>query len=570
MRYQALACDYDGTLAWDGRVDDQTLGALEHLRRSGRKLILVTGRQLDDLLAIFPHAHLFERIVAENGAVLYTPATHDAQVLGERPPAEFLTALRARGVDALSAGRVIVATWQPHETTVLETIRDLGLELHVIFNKGAVMILPSGLNKATGLQAALDDLGLSPHNTVGIGDAENDHTFLSLCECAVAVANALQMLKERADYVTSHAHGAGVRELIGRMVADDLIDLAPRLERHNILLGRCDDGSEVQVSPYGTNLLIAGTSGGGKSTLALGFVERLADKGYQFCIIDPEGDYAELEGAVRLGDSHHAPTVEEVLALVTQPEHNVVVNLLGIALGHRPTFFGELLLRLQALRARTGRPHWILLDETHHLLPAASETVPRLLAQEMYGMIMITVHPEHVSPAILSSIALVIALGQEPEETLRAFSKTIGQRPPLLTPRRLAPGEAIAWWRHQDAAPFWFGSVPPSAERRRHHRKYATGEMEPERHFYFRGPEGKLNLRVQNLQTFLQIAEGIDDATWLYHLRLGDYSRWFHDAINDADLAMEAARIEQRTEVSAQESRALIKTEIEKRYTASA
>lgn len=68
-------------------------------------------------------------------------------------------------------GRVIVATWEPHQTTVLEVIRELGLELHVIFNKGAVMILPSGVNKATGMAATLDELGLSPHNTVGIGDA---------------------------------------------------------------------------------------------------------------------------------------------------------------------------------------------------------------------------------------------------------------------------------------------------------------------------------------------------------------------------------------------------------------
>ena len=48
----------------------------------------------------------------------------------------------------------------------------------MIFNKGAVMILPSGVNKATGLAAALEELGLSPHNVVGVGDAENDHAFL--------------------------------------------------------------------------------------------------------------------------------------------------------------------------------------------------------------------------------------------------------------------------------------------------------------------------------------------------------------------------------------------------------
>src|SRR5438067_12736811 len=89
-------------------------------------------------------------------------------------------------------------------------------ELHVIFNKGSVMVLPSGVNKATGLTAALAELGLAPEHTVGVGDAENDHAFLSLCGCGAAVANALPALKEKADLVTRGARGAGVTELIGR------------------------------------------------------------------------------------------------------------------------------------------------------------------------------------------------------------------------------------------------------------------------------------------------------------------------------------------------------------------
>ena len=158
MRYLALACDYDGTIAAAGVVDAPTLAALERLRASGRKLILVTGRELDDLCRVLPHLTLFDLVVAENGALLYWPATRAEQVLGERPPEAFITALQQRGVVPLSCGRVIVATWHPHETTVVEVIRDLGLELQVIFNKDAVMVLPSGVNKATGLSVALDNL----------------------------------------------------------------------------------------------------------------------------------------------------------------------------------------------------------------------------------------------------------------------------------------------------------------------------------------------------------------------------------------------------------------------------
>ena len=155
MRYLALACDYDGTLATQGRVNEETVDALQHVLASGRKLILVTGRQLEDLLGIFPQVNLFERVVAENGALLYRPASREEKVLATPPPEEFLWALRDRGVWPFSTGRVIVATHHPHENEVLDAIRHLGLELQVIFNKGAVMVLPSGVNKAIGLAQAL-------------------------------------------------------------------------------------------------------------------------------------------------------------------------------------------------------------------------------------------------------------------------------------------------------------------------------------------------------------------------------------------------------------------------------
>jgi hydroxymethylpyrimidine pyrophosphatase-like HAD family hydrolase len=222
MRFLALATDYDGTLAHHGRVEDETRAALERLRASGRRALLVTGREVPDLQAVCPCLDLFERVVAENGALLYRPATGEETPLAAAPPARFLQALRARGVSSVSAGRVIVATDEPHQGAVRKTIRDLGLGLHVILNKGAVMVLPSGVNKATGLAAALAELGLSAANVVGVGDAENDHAFLDLCELAVAVANALPSLKEQVDWVTPAGHGAGVRQLIEELLSSDL------------------------------------------------------------------------------------------------------------------------------------------------------------------------------------------------------------------------------------------------------------------------------------------------------------------------------------------------------------
>ena len=232
MQYLALACDYDGTLAKDGVVNPRTLDALERVKASGRKLLLVTGRLLEDLQNAFPRLDLFAYVVAENGALLYNPADSTEKLLGEAPPREFLQALQERGVTPLVTGRVIVATLHPYETTVVEVIGKLGLELQVIFNKGAVMILPTGINKGTGLTMALRELKLSAENVIGVGDAENDHSFLSLCGFSVAVANALPALKERADYTTRGDHGDGVIELIEQLLADDLKAWEQRIGRH--------------------------------------------------------------------------------------------------------------------------------------------------------------------------------------------------------------------------------------------------------------------------------------------------------------------------------------------------
>lgn len=339
MYYLALACDYDGTLAKDGVVSSKTIEVLERVGASGRKLILVTGRLLEDLQQVFPRLELFTYVVAENGALLYHPASSTEQLLGEAPPRQFLQALQGRGVP-LSTGRVIVATWHPHETTVVEVIGKLGLERQVIFNKGAVMVLPTGVNKGTGLAAALREMMFSAHNVVGIGDAENDHSFLSMCECSVAVANALPALKEQTDYTTKADHGDGVVELIEQLLADDLKTLDQRIK------------------------------------------------------------------------------------------------------------------------------------------PAQSK--------------------------------------QEPQ---------------------------------------------------RHRRKYAEGDLGEDNCFYFRGPEGKLKLRAQNLALFAQIAQGVDDETWLFHLRKGDYSRWLREVIKDPDLAAEGEKVEKDEKLSASESRARILEAIEQRYT---
>jgi HAD superfamily hydrolase (TIGR01484 family) len=225
MRFRVLATDYDDTLADGGRVDDATAAAVARLRASGRAVVLVTGRELDDLLRVFPGAATLDAIVAENGALLHLPRTHETRALAAPPPAHFVERLRRRGVTPLAVGRVIVATRAPHERDVRQDIHALRLQLQVICNKGAVMVLPTGVDKGSGLGAALRALGLSPRDAVAVGDAENDHALLAACAYAVAVANALPVLRARADLVTAGRASAGVRELIDALIGSDLAAL---------------------------------------------------------------------------------------------------------------------------------------------------------------------------------------------------------------------------------------------------------------------------------------------------------------------------------------------------------
>jgi hydroxymethylpyrimidine pyrophosphatase-like HAD family hydrolase len=232
MRYRALATDYDGTLAHDGQVDEITIAALHRAREAGLLLLLVTGRELNDLAATFAHMDLFDGVVVENGAVLYDPPRRATRVIAQAPPPDLLRLLQEQNIP-LSVGHSIVATVEPHEHAVLDAIRKLGLEWHVIFNKGAVMALPSSVTKATGFACALKDLNTTAEETIGIGDAQNDQAFLRMCGLAVAVANALPSVKAQADLVTAGARGAGVTELIDRLLSGALSDVSPRPEHHD-------------------------------------------------------------------------------------------------------------------------------------------------------------------------------------------------------------------------------------------------------------------------------------------------------------------------------------------------
>ncbi len=208
-RFRALATDYDGTIAYGPRPAPEVLDAIASLRRAGWAVVLVTGRIRSDLRTIFPDVEAwFDALVLENGAVLGRPGREHGPLAPPVSPA-LAQALRARGLP-VELGEVLLATDTVHEPVVRAEVSRLGLDLALVHNREALMVLPAGVSKGTGLRAALAELGIDPAQAIGVGDAENDLDLLAACGLGVAVENAILALKARAGRLLTAPGPAGI------------------------------------------------------------------------------------------------------------------------------------------------------------------------------------------------------------------------------------------------------------------------------------------------------------------------------------------------------------------------
>jgi HAD superfamily hydrolase (TIGR01484 family) len=573
VNIHVFATDYDGTIAEGNRINEATARALARVRATGRKVLLVTGRMLPDLQSVCPDLdEQFDAVVAENGALVYFPERREVRTLGDPPESALVDALRRRGVP-FELGSAIIATDAPFAEAALAAIKETGVERTLVFNKGALMLLPGGVTKGTGLTATLAALELSPRNMVGIGDAENDHAFLSICECAVAVADAVPALRERADYVTRGMASRGTVEFIEEHLLNDLVDIMPRLTRHQLPLGEAADGATVPVVAHGTRLLIVGPSGSGKSTLTGVLAERLLEAGRSLMLIDPEGDYrtlAELPGVVVFGGKGEQalPTPEELDQLLRHPGTSLVLDLSAMGLAEKVAYATKVLAVVATVRAGTGLPHWLIIDEAHHVLPAEGSPAADLVRPGAEGLALITLDAAELAPSVRSLPTVVasteLAAFQAGLRTVLAARGDRGAALSLDGPQ-LDRGEAAIAWLEPTARTLRFRVGKRRIQHRRHVRKYTEGELPPERSFFFRGPAGALNLRAANLVRFAELAEGVDEATWAHHLAGREYSVWVRQMIKDPELADEIASIE-TAGVPSGESRRRVLERVRARY----
>jgi hypothetical protein len=225
-----------------------------------------------------------------------------------------------------------------------------------------------------------------------------------------------------------------------------------------------------------------------------------------------------------------------------------VLNLSGLSMNDKVAYATHALGAVAAVRSSNGLPHWLIVDEAHHIAPADGSSAVELLLPAAESLALITLSADRLAREARRAVTAVASTDveafREALATLRA-DRITGARLPDVPGGALERGEAVlASLAAGTARVTRFTVTRRQIEHRRHVRKYVEGELPPDRSFYFRGPRSELKLRAVNLKRFCELAEGVDEATWAHHLRGRDYSAWMRTMIKDAELADEVAALE--------------------------
>jgi len=546
--FRSVAIDYDGTLTSGGEPSANVVAALQEARGEGYRLVLATGRTMAHLIGDFAGAKsLFDAIVVENGGVVWTHLG-GTRLLAGPPDPQLEEALWRRGVP-LRRGQVLVDTFVQHDRAALEEIGRLGLECHLVRNRNALMIVPPGISKGSGLFEVLGDLGISHHSTVGIGDAENDHSLLSCCEVGVAVGNAIESLKAQADIALTQAAGDGVASFLRGPVLRGDIRVHPR--RWQVELGTFGQDGTVSLPASQINLLITGGSQSGKSYLAGLVAERLIQLGYSVCVLDPEGDHTDLgilRGVVTAGGLEPPPTPEQLNRLLRHRFGSVVVDLSLMPAAEKTGYMRAALQGLHQLRAEIGLPHWILLDEAQ--VPMGSARIATAgfdLSEKGFCLVSYRPHELHqkalqeidavviFSRIDLKALAPVLASANIDPSAVREVARLFESSRPgqAVMVRPLPAASAQAFTLHRRVTPHV-----------RHLHKYAEAQLPFERRFFFRRGTQDTGRSAGNLSELDRMLRYQDEEVVKHHAMHGDFSRWIRDVLQDAALGETISIIE--------------------------
>jgi hydroxymethylpyrimidine pyrophosphatase-like HAD family hydrolase len=544
VRALVIALDHDGTISVDGSLDARVRAGLERARARGLAAVLVTGRILADLQRLVGSLEMFEAVVAENGCVLHFPRNGRTLLLARPPAGEFLSELRQREIPFL-AGQCVVELDAAWGAAVLEVVRDTQQPLVLAFNRGRLMVLPQAVSKATGLREALRALRLSPHGAVGVGDAENDHELLGACELGVAVAWGSPVLVTAADEVLPGAGPPDVADFIDQL-SDEPRITAERLTRRATHLGVRAGGEPFELALRGRNLLIAGDTRSGKSWVAGVLCEQLVLEHYCVCVIDPEGEYAALEAlpAVVVFDADPPPQLDDLERTLRYPDLSAVLDLSRMPQESRGDYVRSVLESLRDLRRRTGIPHRVVIDEAHYFL--ADDGAHRLMDLSDGGYTLVTWRPSKLERQVLKGMDTVVVTSVT-DAAEAAVLVPAGEGSPQTWTELDDPDRryALAWRPGEPGAePIRFKVSARLTPHVRHSRKYLERRVPTGKEFWIT-PRG--SAEPQALSSLEELVEAIAHRPVLdAHLDRGDLSRWIAEVIDDAVLARQIERLEER------------------------
>ena len=548
VKLTAIALDYDGTIATHGVMAPDARAAIGAARDAGIAIILATGRRLADLKRVAGDLSCFDAVVAENGAVVDFPLRGRHSVLGHAPTAAFVNELRRRGL-AFDIGESLIEADARASGAIIDVIHALQQPLVLTFNRGRVMVLPQAIGKSTGLREALKTLRLSIHNTIAIGDAENDHDLLHACEVGVAVEWGSPALLAVADDVIRGPGPAAVAGYIREMTRRGRLTAA-QMGRRRILLGQQHNGTAVSLAVRGRPVLIAGEPGTGKSWLAGLMCEQLILLGYSLCVIDPEGDYASLEALPNvtvLGGDDPPPRARELTRALRHPESSVVIDLSKVRHRDKVEYLDTVMDLLVRLREQTGLPHRIVVDEAHYLL---SGLASRALADSnLSGQTLVTYRVSTVVGAIPLPQNAVLLVTRETDsheiETLRGLCSTPGMTIPSTVFRDLQPNEAaiLPGAEESGAGVKRFQVGARLTTHVRHRTKYLDMPVPDGQAFVF-SVSGRPVSRARSLKEFVGLIAALPETVLQGHLHRHDFSRWIADVFRDAALAARVRGLE--------------------------
>jgi hypothetical protein len=570
MYCRVLACDFDGTGAVNGHLAPEVAAVLAAARSVGFVSLLVTGRVLEDLQAAAVNLEIFDAVVAENGALVLLPGLARTIHLGAPPPDRFLAELRTLRVP-YHAGAVIVGTSDRHAGEVLGLIRRFAMASQLVFNREAMMVLPSGVDKAVGVRRALEELRRSERSMIAFGDAENDRSLLEMAELAVAPRGAVAAVAAAADERLSHPGPSGVAAYVQGVLEHG--GRIPTPPRQRIVIGRDATGAPVGLPGSATNVMISGDPRSGKSWLAGLVAERLMERGYRLCIIDPEGDYALLGQRPRTicfgGD---VPLLDPAALgnVLSEESINLVVSLTSLSQSEKVRYVERALPGLEAIRTVAGIPHWVMIDEAHYFVNERSNASRRFQSRTG-SYALVTYRPSLVASAVHKTVGAYLVT-QTTVEDERYFVSGLLQ---AHGPRDLPVADTLAsvggrsaglLLRSEDGASWQVFTPDERATLHTHHgRKYANASLPDDKAFRFLHGDG-VNVVAHNVTEFCAAIQAVPIASLRHHLLCGDFSRWAADTLGDRKLAARLRKLEDTTRVGAAPSREEITTHIRELY----